>query len=186
MGGKLDAEVNEYLLLHGTKPGSLFEILSSGLNERISEGIFGDGTYFADDAGKADQYVNEDSAYNDALLALHERLYASPSDHPGHVCYFLVCRVCLGFPVRSNDGKHSMDDSRLIFQNVPGREGRELPYISEQTPPVGHHSLLTPPVRHHSLLAELGPAIKRYREFVVFHGEYIYPEYLLAYQREMQ
>ena len=42
---------------------------------------------------------------------------------------------------------------------------------------------VSPPVHHHSLLAEMGGAIGRYREFIVFHSEYIYPEYLLAYQR---
>ena len=36
---------------------------------------------------------------------------------------------------------------------------------------------------HHSLIAELGSSIGRFREFVLFHGEYVYPEYLIAYQR---
>ena len=31
--------------------------------------------------------------------------------------------------------------------------------------------------------AEMGGAIGRYREFIVFHSEYIYPEYVIAYQR---
>ena len=39
-----------------------------------------------------------------------------------------------------------------------------------------------PPVHYHSLLADVSPPA-RYREFIVFHSEYIYPEYLLAYQR---
>ena len=39
------------------------------------------------------------------------------------------------------------------------------------TPTNGH----SPPQR--------GGFIKRYREFIVFHGEYIYPEYVIAYQR---
>ena len=67
-----------------------------------------------------------------------------------------------------------------------------------------------PPVAHHSLLVETCPdgpvgsmrggvlvagpnanvcagcaggRVHRYREIVVFHGDLIYPEYLLAYQR---
>jgi hypothetical protein len=36
---------------------------------------------------------------------------------------------------------------------------------------------------HHSLIAELGPAIVRYREFVLFHSEYVRIEYLIAYHR---
>ena len=40
-----------------------------------------------------------------------------------------------------------------------------------------------PSVHYHSLLAETGVRIDRYREFIVFHGEYLYPEYVIAYQR---
>ena len=38
------------------------------------------------------------------------------------------------------------------------------------------HAYCAPP-------AQLGGAIHRFREFVVFHGEYVYPEYVIAYQR---
>ena len=30
-------------------------------------------------------------------------------------------------------------------------------------------------MHHHSLLAEMGGGLDRYREFIVFHSEYIYP-----------
>jgi hypothetical protein len=40
-----------------------------------------------------------------------------------------------------------------------------------------------PPLHYHSLLAELGGSIHRYREFVVFHGDHVYPEYVVAYRR---
>jgi hypothetical protein len=42
---------------------------------------------------------------------------------------------------------------------------------------------VSPPVHHHSLLADVIGIGRRYREYIVFHSEYIYPEYLLAYQR---
>ena len=42
---------------------------------------------------------------------------------------------------------------------------------------------VSPPVHHHSLLADVMDVGARYREFIVFHSEYIYPEYLVAYQR---
>ena len=35
------------------------------------------------------------------------------------------------------------------------------------------------------VVAECGKAIARFREFVVFHSEYVYPEYVVAYQRFM-
>ena len=41
----------------------------------------------------------------------------------------------------------------------------------------------SPPFPYHSLIAELGKTIVRYREFIFFHGDYVLPEYLLAYHR---
>jgi hypothetical protein len=32
-----------------------------------------------------------------------------------------------------------------------------------------------PPLQHNSLLVELGGRIQRYREFVIFHGDQVYP-----------
>ena len=40
-----------------------------------------------------------------------------------------------------------------------------------------------PAIVHHSLIAELGNAIERYREFVLFRSEYVHIEYLIAYHR---
>jgi hypothetical protein len=63
------------------------------------------GSYFADDAGKIDQYCVRDEQYvrgND----LHTRLYPSQAGsqrHPGNVFYGLVCRVALGHTVHYKD-----------------------------------------------------------------------------------
>jgi hypothetical protein len=40
-----------------------------------------------------------------------------------------------------------------------------------------------PPIFHHTLIAELGKVIERYREFVLFHSEYVHIDYVLAYHR---
>ena len=42
---------------------------------------------------------------------------------------------------------------------------------------------VTPPICHHSLIAELGQVIDRYREFVLFHSEYVHIDYVIAYHR---
>ena len=42
---------------------------------------------------------------------------------------------------------------------------------------------VSPPVHYHALLGETGPGHVRHREVVIFHGEYVYPEYLLGVQR---
>ena len=44
---------------------------------------------------------------------------------------------------------------------------------------------IVPEMYYHTLLAQLGSAIVRYREYVTFHSEYTYPEYLIAYQRNV-
>jgi hypothetical protein len=171
--GGMNAEANERVLMHGTKPEMLLSILSNGPNEHFSGGIFGHGTYFAEDVGKNDQYVTTDVAHDTsgARKALHERLFVKVR-HPGRLHYLLVCRVSLGHSVRTKDGETSMDGGGgSIFATVDKRELAAVPRAS-------------PPVHFHSLVAETGgPRIARFREFIVFHGSYIYPEYLVAYQR---
>lgn len=72
----LKRAINETLLFHGPsqKKDILNSICKQGIDDRIStKGMFGAGCYFAEDAVKSDQYVNE----------------------PG-TCYLLCCRVILG------------------------------------------------------------------------------------------
>jgi len=40
-----------------------------------------------------------------------------------------------------------------------------------------------PKIHHHSLIAELGKDIVRYREFILFHSEYVHIDYVIAYHR---
>ena len=63
-----------------------------------------------------------------------------------------------------------MDGGASVFAASDSRELAAVPRAS-------------PPVHFHSLVAETGGRIARFREFIVFHGSYIYPEYLLAFQR---
>ena len=39
------------------------------------------------------------------------------------------------------------------------------------------------PIHYHSLIAETGREECRFREVVVVHGDYIYPEFVVAYRR---
>ena len=167
---ELDAGINEVFLTHGSKPESVLEILGGGLNERFSGGLFGAGTYFAEDITKNDQYCTYDEAHG-AHPELHKLLYDDTGlVHPGRVLYVFVCRVILGHRIRTKDGQTDLDSpGRSIWSS----QSRELAVIEGSNPPVIHHSLL----------AELGQKIVRFREFVVFHGDRIYPEYLIAYTR---
>ena len=93
-GFTLSQACNEVILLHGTNPDRLLDLLSTGLNERFSGTgagtAFGDGVYLAEDAGKTDQYVSADSAY-DPSSELHKRLYGRTVHHPGDVFTFSWC-----------------------------------------------------------------------------------------------
>ena len=108
----------------------------------------------AEDVGKNDQYCGLDSHY-DSSKDIHKRLYdASHTKHPGKVFYIVVCRVALGHHIRNETGG--------VFA-LGGRCRRELCQVPGTMPPVSPPSLLA----SHNL---------RYREFIVFHSKYIYPE----------
>ena len=189
--GELNGDVNESILLHGAPPSVLFSILATGLNERYSGtnagSAYGDGNYLAEDVGKCDQYSEVDDNYTSlgSLGELHQRLY--PPGQPGHqgkVFYVLVCRVALGHHARTNtsaitvnkttrkkeidkDLVKSMDDGQPLFPI----SFRELAAVQANGV-----------VRYHSLYVDVMPK-KNYNEWVVFHSELIYPEYVIAYQR---
>jgi len=197
--GQLDTLAGEEILLHATAPENLLSILSSGLNEHFSGTnagtAFGDGLYFAEDAGKCDHYATIDIRpwqRNDpasaatrgsaGTQALHQRLYPEGTDHPGRVFYLLACRVATGCTVRTltahDKNMKSPDTSERIFPMV----GRPPKPSWRELAPVGG---VDPPVNHHTLVAEnhAGGGPYRYREFIVFQNAQVYPEYLIAYQR---
>ena len=188
--------VNEAFLLHGVPRGTLHKVLTNGLNERFSGGnmgsLFGEGTYLAEDIEKADQYADlPDTSWDGSgpLKYLHELLYPrGAADHPGDVCYALICRTSLGYPIRTEaraldangkptrqcvalDGKEA-SSTRCVFVTESARELVALPETEERQP-----------IHHHSLIVEKGGEVHRFREMVVMHGDYIYPEYVVAYRR---
>jgi len=118
--GSLDCNLNEVYLSHGSKPESILAILSGGLNERFSGGLFGNGTYLAEDVGKNDQYCTYDEGHG-AHPELHKLLFDSPGvEHPGKLLYVFVCRVVLGHAIRTKDGRTDLEDAshRSIWSAV--------------------------------------------------------------------
>jgi len=173
--GDLLQDVNEVRLLHGTKPDTVLMILQNGPNERFSDGLFGAGTYLAEDAGKTDQYVTKDAGFGqvDSLKELHRRLYHGGVSHPTDVYYVFVVRTVMGRFVRSQQGDPDatdMDHASRVYATENRRELAPIPDVS-------------PPTHYHGLLGELGPSLSRYREFVQFNAYRLFPEYLLAYHR---
>eukprot|EP01062_Namystynia_karyoxenos_P054998 TRINITY_DN4562_c0_g2_i1.p1 TRINITY_DN4562_c0_g2~~TRINITY_DN4562_c0_g2_i1.p1 ORF type:complete len:1800 (+),score=380.97 TRINITY_DN4562_c0_g2_i1:135-5402(+) len=166
--------VNELRLFHGTEPGSLLGIISGGMNERLcgqTGTLFGGGTYYAEDAGKCDQYgtIHKDKTLPD----LEGRLYRDGVTHPGgDVFYMLVCRVVCGCYVTSKDGLTSVTGGHRLFATADRRELVSPPGVG----PTG--------ARYNSILAETGGRIDRYREFIIFNGQQVFTEYVLAYHRK--
>lgn len=175
----VDWSINEKLLLHGTRPETLLTILQNGLNERFSGGVFGHGSYLAEDPAKADQYCTPDPGRCDALRELHKRLYDELKlDHPGRVFYAVACRVVVAFPVFSKDGEANM--SRPYNQMFATMDKRELATIPGSNPPIHYHTAII-----ESGPADQGFKLTRHREFVVYHSDHIFGEYVIAYTRSM-
>ena len=205
--GELIGSVNERYLLHCCAPGVLPSIMHHGFNERYAGSnagsMFGQGNYFAEEAGKSDQYASRDQGctysgeyrsgrvrYNCSdLQPLHQLLYANPVDHPEDVFYVLVCRVVLGHQIATADGTNQLGQQplRTVFASTSNR--RELANIDGLHPTAPHHSLFVEACPD-------GPSVNgcphnpkhrvcRYNEHVSFHSHFALPEYLIAYQRVM-
>jgi hypothetical protein len=100
------------------------------------------------------------------MLEVHKILYSKSSPHPGDVFYVLITRAVLGKWIET---KSTDDEQPGIFAS-DGKNSKELDIIPNHTPPTPHHSLR-------------GTKFPRFREFIVFHADQLYPEYLVAYHR---
>eukprot|EP01062_Namystynia_karyoxenos_P010879 TRINITY_DN13882_c0_g1_i5.p1 TRINITY_DN13882_c0_g1~~TRINITY_DN13882_c0_g1_i5.p1 ORF type:complete len:487 (+),score=47.39 TRINITY_DN13882_c0_g1_i5:134-1594(+) len=165
-----DGGLNELRLFHGTRPEAIRPIVREGFNERLcARALFGEAVYLAEDAGKADQYCVEEPP--GAHPEIEREFYSGSSPRgPHRLCYVFVCRAVCGFPAMTQDGRVRIDGGPLFATDTR----RELVHVDP-------HSRGE---RYTSLVAELGRNIVRYREFVVFRGQLVYPEYLLAYRRQ--
>ena len=170
----VDHGINEKFLLHGTKPDTLVSVLANGPSDKFSDGLFGQGIYFAENACKNDQYATKDEAYQGSggpLRDLHRQLYAHGVKHPNMPVYYLVlCRVVMGVPAVTKDG-----DTDENGKSIWSMHHRELSTIGGTT------------MFHHSLVVQAGKGnqyrVHRHREFLQYHQNRTYPAYVLAYHR---
>merc|ERR1712008_20919 len=58
----LDGQANEVLLMHGTTDAAAKAIVQFGFDERVSNGMYGDGLYFTPESCKAMQYARDAQA----------------------------------------------------------------------------------------------------------------------------
>ena len=111
--------------------------------------------------------------------------------------YILVCRVIMGYSIRTAGydipldgdvlGKNASTQPRdpgcpspgsLSLFHDPLHRKKLMGVVDPIT-----KELIEPRLHHHSLIAELGQRIVRFREFVVFDGSHVFPEYVVAYKR---
>ena len=161
-GPDLDRGVGETRLLHGTKPQHLHCILYEGLDpEKAANGLFGRGTYFAEDAGKIDQYAAVDVRFEKEgeLAELHRKLYKGVK-HPKNVHYALITRVLLGASVHTQDGR---------TQLLGGASSSSSLFASAEKSVLATHAELAE--KPDSLIAEVGEVAQHFREVVVFNSD---------------
>eukprot|EP00931_Biecheleriopsis_adriatica_P030470 TRINITY_DN17970_c0_g1_i1.p1 TRINITY_DN17970_c0_g1~~TRINITY_DN17970_c0_g1_i1.p1 ORF type:complete len:606 (+),score=91.07 TRINITY_DN17970_c0_g1_i1:51-1868(+) len=176
--GVMGTECNEQILLHGTKPENLLTIIHSGLSEKVSRGLLGHGVYLAEDPSKMDQYCTPDTGPGmPGLEKLHAELYSDDHSHPGRCFYALVCRVTLGLPVFTKNGKTDLHNPlETIFR---ASDRRELALVPGTEPAISYHSLIAEPGS-----PDDGYILQRHREFVVFNCNRILEQYIIAYKRD--
>jgi hypothetical protein len=171
-------DANETLLFTGVPKDSVLQIIHNGFDERFAGtnkgSMFGQGNYFAEDAGKCDQYVtpDEDPATSEEL---HELLYPAGDyedvSRGAPIYYMFVCKVCLGHNITTtNHDPNSRTVTTADGRNVLIATKRQLTTVP------GSKS-----VHYHSLRVDI-PGW-RFREFVNFNSKYTYPQFLIAYKR---
>ena len=163
------ASANEVILLHGTQPEVVLEILKGSLDPNMGRGgYFGRGTYFAEDPVKINQYVTADLR-DDSLL--YEKLYTKDDIVPAGTIHFaLVAYAALGDCPTTRDGRVDAAGAQLF---------------TERAVPDDYHDCCSLRGGAHALVAEAGAdcKVKRHREVVVFEKNAINIAFLVAFRR---
>ena len=159
----LYADINEVYLFHGTKNGSVEVICRQGIDTRVGTNrgkMFGQGSYFAENASKSDQYCVNDTWSEGCARRTADSELASQADSNARFRLF-VARVCLGEPFTSSSN-HRL--SKLKKPPAKLSSGDE------------YDSLLYKP-------APRSDGTPRHREFVVYDHNSCYPEFVIEYSR---
>lgn len=181
----LNEELNEKLLLHGTSPESVMNIIAGNFDAwraNVTGRAFGPGVYQAEDAGKADQYARSDGyeALNRELELPSgaEMAIALGAPRP-NTYYMLVSRTLLGCANHVSHGQ--MHRSTTAMQDLGSR-------VVYQNEPLTNQPLLRAP--YNSLIKEHFGTLRggygsgdKYREFLVQNSSQILPVMLVAYMR---
>ncbi len=147
---------NEALLAHGTNLAALNKIIHEGFDQRVSEpGLFGYGTYFAENPSKSDEY-------------------ASPTNDV-HVMIF--ARVLLGVPFVHEGAARGTEVLVLPGKERHIRSILRAPYLENRQRAAD--SL------HHIASRVSGKPSWPWKcsEYIAYHGMQAYPEFVVEYKR---
>mmetsp|Transcript_18741 Transcript_18741/g.34725 ORF Transcript_18741/g.34725 Transcript_18741/m.34725 type:complete len:1228 (+) Transcript_18741:202-3885(+) len=190
--GALESSVNEVYLVRCTSNDTLAKILTVGTNQRFcgvgSGSWFGLGSYFGESAKTSNFYADGNLDLKKGQFPeLHKMLYSNEADHPNGVDkdpravhYMMLCRVIMGKFAKyrgemTSQSSLNSDDGRPLYHKY-ARPREELNTISG----------VKPELHYHSLMAQKPPGtmgINAQNEIIMFHDEYVYPEYVIAYHR---
>ena len=67
----------------------------------------------------------------------------------------------------------------FVFDAATSDSSRELVNVPA-TKAQKDNGVRTTNINYHSLVVETGGGVKRHREFVIFHREYVYPEFVVV------
>ena len=181
----LDDALNEKLLLHGTTPERVMNIISG--NFQVGHGggagnAFGPGVYQAEDAGKADQYARSDGyeVLNRELgLPSGKDMAQAVGSSMPNTYYMLVSRTLLG--CATHVSHFQMNRGADQIQDLAST----LVYVKD--PITGDRTFRQP---YNSLIKEHANTLRggyytgdKYREFLVQRASQILPVMLVAYMR---
>jgi len=100
-------------------------------------------------------------------------LYRDGVGHEGSVFYCFVARATLGAAIFTADGENSLHSPHQPI--YVSSDKRELSVIPGSVPSTHYHALVAE--------AGKGHKVERHREFIIFEGDRVQLEYLLAFQR---
>ncbi|CAJ1344205.1 unnamed protein product [Effrenium voratum] len=149
---KLDASINEMLVLHGTALQNLDKIAQFGFDERLARegGLFGQGIYFTDESCKSAQYSGA---------------YCRHSGVTEEVGCIIIARLVLGYP---------------YFATGPLKQLKTEPLRDEANVSQGHcHCVVA---RSGTPNGQGGGAKQVHKEFVVFNRYQAYPELVVRFK----
>ena len=163
---RCDLDDDERYFFHGTTADNVESILRDGFDVELASdrgGRYGDGIYFSDASCKSHQY-------------------AQPGDVCGGLVYcMLYCRVALGDTMRFNATKQAAARNYLIGMKRPGPGD---PVFEEKVLASGGRAKARS--AWHSVAVMGGSDAQVHREYVVFDGARVYPEYVVYYRLDSE